>query len=136
MGEEVVVIVSMARDDIDMDDMNDQITFDPSKKDQNFNFDVPMSDMVANDDRLIYYDWLADSATTSHVTNQHDAFINYERLTNKLVLGIGNNEAHAIGQGTVELESDYNGQKFIIKLEDVLHIPETRNSLISLGHWD
>ena len=132
-GEEIVAIVSTASDDIDMDDTNDQITFDPSEKGQNFNFDVPMSDMVTNDDRLIYYDWLADSATTSHVTNQCDTFINYERLTNKLVLGVGNNESHAIGRGTVELESYYNGQKFIIKLEDVLHIPDTRNSLISLG---
>ena len=73
----------------------------------------------------IYYDWLADSATTSHVTNQHNAFINYETLTNKLVLGVGNGKTCAIGCGTIELESNYNGQKFIIKLEDVLHILNT-----------
>jgi len=88
----------MARDDIEMDDMTARNDIDmDDMKDQNFNFDVPMSDMVTNDDRLIYYDWLADSAMTSHVTNQCDAFINYECLTNKLVLGVGNNEAHAIG---------------------------------------
>ena len=60
-----------------------------------------------SDDQLIYYDWLADSATTSHITNQHDTFINYECLTNKLVLGIGNNEAHAIDRETIKFESYY-----------------------------
>ena len=106
-------------------DTKNRTTFDPSDGDEYLNFDVPMTDMSANDDRLIYYDWLADSATTSHVTNQRNTFINYEPLTNKLVLGVGNNETHAIGRGTVELESNYNGKKFIIKLEDALHILNT-----------
>jgi hypothetical protein len=26
---------------------------------------------------LIYYDWLVDSATTSHITHQWDVFITY-----------------------------------------------------------
>ena len=80
----------MARDDsmdMDVDTMCENKTFDPSDGDEYFNFDVPVSDMSANDDQLIYYDWLADSATTSHVTNQCDAFINYEHLTNKLCRG-------------------------------------------------
>jgi len=132
--EEVVAITSTARDDMDLDVMGNDTknctTFDPSDGDEYLNFDIPMTDMSANDDQLIYYDWLADSATTSHVTNQCNTFINYEPLTNKLVLGVGNNETHAISRGTVELESNYNGKKFIIKLEDVLHIPNTRNSLI------
>src|SRR6267378_4083707 len=135
--EDAVEIVSTARDDMDVDLPINQTTFDTSDQgDEYINFDVPVSDMSTNDDRLIYYDWLADSATTSHVTNQRDAFINYEPLTNKLVLGVGNNETHVIGRGTIKLESNFNGQKFIIKLEDVLHIPDTRNSLISLGRWD
>src|SRR6267378_5607278 len=121
---------------MDVDQLINQTTFDTSDQDEYINFDVPVSDMSTNDDRLIYYDWLADLATTSHVTNQQNAFINYEPLTNKLVLGVGNNETHVISQGTIKLESNFNGQKFIIKLEDVLHIPDTRNSLISFGRWD
>ena len=128
VGEDAMEIVSTARDD--------SMNFDPSEEGQHFNFDVPVSDMSANDDRLIYYNWLADSATTSHVTNQRDAFIDFTPLTNKLVIGVGNNKAHAIGRGTVELESKCNNRKFIIKLEDVLYIPDTPNSLISLGRWD
>ena len=88
--------------------------------------------MSTNDDRLIYYDWLADSATTSHVTNQRDAFINYEPLTNKLVLGVGNNETHAIGRGTVELESNFNGQKFFSE-RGLYDLPSPR--LRKARHW-
>ena len=121
-------IISTARDDM--------MDFDLSEEGQHFNFDVPVSDMSANDDHLIYYNWLANLATTSHVTNQRDAFIDFTPLTNKLVIGIGNNEAHAIGRGTVELESKCNNQNFIIKLKDVLFILDTPNSLISLGRWD
>jgi len=128
VGEDAIEIVSTAREDM--------MDFDPSEEGQHFNFDVPVSDMSANDDRLIYYNWLADSATTSHVTNQRDAFIDFTPLTNKLVIGVGNNKAQAIGRGTVELESKCNDRKFIIKLEDVLYIPDTPNSLISLGRWD
>jgi len=95
--EEVVAIVSTAKDNMDMDHLINRTTFDTSDEDEYFNFDVPVSGMSTNDDRLIYYDWLADSATTSHVTNQCNALINYEPLTNKLVLGVGNNEAHVIG---------------------------------------
>jgi len=71
MGEEdAIEIVSTARDDMDMDQLINQKTFDTSDQDKYINFDVPVSDMSTNDDRFIYYDWLADSATRSHVTNQ------------------------------------------------------------------
>lgn len=30
-----------------------------------------------NDECVLYYDWLADSATTSHICNQREAFIDY-----------------------------------------------------------
>jgi hypothetical protein len=42
------------------------------------------SNYDAMDDRVIYY-WLADSATTSHITNQRDAFINYRPLKDAVV---------------------------------------------------
>jgi hypothetical protein len=43
----------------------------------------------AMDERVIYYDWLADSASTTHITNQRDAFINYRPLQNAVVQGVG-----------------------------------------------
>ncbi|KAF8055684.1 hypothetical protein FPV67DRAFT_1355510, partial [Lyophyllum atratum] len=56
------------------------------------------------------YDWLADSATTAHISNQR--------------------------RGTVELESYIDGTTYILKLQNVLHIPDNRNNLMSLGRWD
>ena len=89
----------------------------------------------ANDEQLIYYDWLADSATTSHITQKKEAFTNYMPLGNISVTGIGGKEAQIEGCGTVDLISTCNGQKFILHLEDVLHVPRQAN-LISLGRWD
>jgi hypothetical protein len=89
-----------------------------------------------NDEHVLYYDWLADSATTSHVTNQRDAFTSYQPAQGTAVAGVGNVKASAIGRGTVELVSQCDGQTYILRLEDVLHIPSNRNNLISLGRWD
>jgi GAG-pre-integrase domain len=39
------------------------------------------------------------------------------------------------GRGTVQLESQCEGRKFVLHLENVLYIPTNRNNLISLGRW-
>jgi hypothetical protein len=47
-----------------------KFTFDASEEGQFFNFNEPdVNDSGQYNSPLIYYDWLADSATTSHVTN-------------------------------------------------------------------
>ena len=48
------------------------------------------------------------------------------------MIGVGNIETKATGIGSVELISIINGKTHIIILEDVLYIPNTNNSLISL----
>ena len=55
MGEEeVVAITSTARDDMDLDvmgnDTKNRTTFDHSDGGEYLNFDVPMTDVSANDD--------------------------------------------------------------------------------------
>jgi hypothetical protein len=46
------------------------ITFDSSESGQYFNFDnKDVANYSMNDKSTLYYDWLADSATTSHITN-------------------------------------------------------------------
>lgn len=82
------------------------------------------------------WDWLADSATTSHVTNNREIFTMYDETSNATVTGVGGMCTEIKGQGTVELESEYKGQKYILTLNDVLHIPKNRNNLILLGRWD
>jgi hypothetical protein len=110
-----------------------KIAFDYSEEDQVFNFDEPN---VTNSDEintcLIFYNWLADSAMTLHVCNQHEAFTMFHPLTGTIVIGVENLETKAEGQDTVELTSWCNGHKYILQLEDILYIPNNHNNLIAL----
>ena len=96
------------------------------RKEEKYNFDnYDACNADANDERLIYYDWLADSATTSHITHQREAFINYTPLGNISITGVGGKKAVIAGHGTVELVSIYNNQHYVIHLQNVLHVPRT-----------
>ena len=46
---------------------------------------------------LIYYDWLADSGATTHITHQCNAFITYESIPEIPISGVGGLKTHAIG---------------------------------------
>ena len=95
-----------------------------------------MSDVTMNDECVLYYDWLADSATTSHICNARDAFIAYEAINPIPIKGVGNIQAHAKGRGSVKLISYCDGNKYTLLLENVLHVPGNSTNLISLGRWD
>jgi hypothetical protein len=102
-----------------------------------YNFDTyDACNLYGNDERLSWYDWLADTATTSHVMHQREAFTTYAPMGNGSVMGVGGKEAKIAGRRTVELISTCNGHKYLLRLENVLHVPGTRNNLISLGRWD
>jgi len=101
-----------------------------------YNFDSYDVNSTDNDECMIFYDWLADSATSSHVSAQREAFTTYILLNNSTATGVGGKEAKITGHGTVELLSECNGFKYILCLENVLHIPGQKNDLISLGRWD
>ena len=98
-----------------------KITFNPSKEGINFN-DQDVSNSDEYDSHLIFYNWLTDGATTSHVCNRHEAFTSFHPLTATTVTGVGNLVTKAKGWGTVELTSWYNGHKYILQLENVLYI--------------
>jgi hypothetical protein len=91
---------------------------------------------MARDELLVFYHWLADSATTSHVSNRREAFTTFHPLIDTIVSGVGNVKAKAEGRGTVELISSCSGHNYILELRDVLYIPSNRNNLIALGKWD
>jgi hypothetical protein len=57
-------------------------------------------------------------------------------LTDKVVSGVGGLKTAAEGIGTIEVESMYNGNKYLLRLEDVLYIPANPYNLFSLGRWD
>jgi hypothetical protein len=112
----------------------EEVTF-KNTKDYNYNT-YNSSDIYANDKRLSYYDWLADTATTLHVTNSWDAFATFHTIERTAVTGVGSVKAQDQGRGIVYLKSTMNGQTYILKLEDVLYIPTNKHNLISLGCWD
>jgi len=85
---------------------------------------------------LIYYDWVADNATSSHIASEWNSFETYTKIQKSTVTGVGGKKAAAIGRGTVILISNCNGVNWTLKLENVLHVPGQRNNLISLGRWD
>lgn len=88
-----------------------------------------------NNDAMILYDWLADSATTSHVTNRRDLFENYTPLQ-KSVCGVGNVLTCAEGKGDIKVKTKVRGKEYNLTLRDVLYIPTTQQNLLSLGRWD
>src|ERR1700730_1564675 len=88
------------------------------------------------DECLIYYDWYADSATTSHIANSRDAFSSYQLITDTAISGVGEAITHPEGRGTVTLTSKYNDKIYALQLQDVLHVPTNKNNLFSLGRWD
>ena len=115
---------------------SNEIVFTTEEADGACNFDYynPLNG-EDNDERLLFYDWLADSATTSHVTNMRDAFSTFEPLT-KSVSGVGNAQASAKGKGNIKITTKVVGREFHLTLKDVLYIPTNPQNLISLGRWD
>ena len=79
---------------------------------------------------------MADSATTSHVTNQREAFITFTPMHDIPVAGVGNVQTCAKGRGTIILESTYKGFRHNLRLQDTLYIPTNQNNLLSLGRWE
>jgi gag-polypeptide of LTR copia-type/GAG-pre-integrase domain len=103
--------------------------------DEENNFDSVACNFDQSNQTLDAYDWLADSATTSHVVNKREIFTEYTPLSHASVAGVGNTKVSAEGRGTVLLEARCDGHKYNLRLEHVLHIPSNRNNLLSLGRW-
>jgi hypothetical protein len=115
--------------------VEEEITFIAEEANEEaYNFDMyDACDASTIDECVIYYDWLTDNATMSHVSCQRNAFTSYTPLENISVTGVGGKEAKIASWGTVELVSTCNGRKYILCLEDVLHLPGQQNNLISVG---
>jgi len=114
-----------------------EITFNNLEEGQFFNFNEPdVNDSSESNPHLLYYNWLTDSATTLHISNQREAFMTLHPLTDTLVSGVGNVKTKAEGWGTVELILLCNSHDYTLRLEDILYIPMNCNNLIALGKWD
>ena len=82
------------------------------------------------------YDWYFDTATTSHICTQRDAFIEYYPLENATINGIGPNPAIPTGRGTVIVNFSVEGKIIPHRLSNVLHVPNAANCLLSGTRFD
>jgi len=114
----------------DVNDMDiDSDTYDDAKY-HNFKH-VPSSTEI--DLCLIYYDWIADTGATLHITHRHNTFNTYKPIPAVPIAGVGGAKAHAIRWGNIKLKSKWNGKIYILDLQNVLHMPKNKNNLLSLG---
>ena len=81
--------------------------------------------------KLSSHDWLADSATSSHIAYDIRMFssLTPSHIT---VKGVGS-AAFALGRGSVTLTSKINDESVPITLHDVIYAPSAPNCLLSLG---
>jgi hypothetical protein len=72
------------------DELIDFLTDDEEDMKEFCNTYRGVCDSYANDKRVSLYEWLADSATTSHVANRHEFFTEYMLQSGASVSGVGN----------------------------------------------
>ena len=80
------------------------------------------------------YPWIADSATTSHICTQCDAFIDYRPIPSKEITGLGDKVTTAYSRGMVVIDSRVEDRSLCLCLPNMLYVPEACENLISLGH--
>ena len=113
-------------------------TFDPSEEEQcfiAFDGENVADTKETNNEKSMYYDCYAVSTATHHITSRRDAFLTYQLTHDTLIEGIGGTISRAEGRGTIELESQYGGKKYVLRLLDVLYIPGNMYNIFSLGRW-
>ena len=88
-----------------------------------------------NSHQILQYDWILDSATTSHICAIWDAFIDYTPLKDSSIKGLGD-PVTAHRRGTVLVDFAVNGKTIRHQLWDVLHVPDAPNCLLSIPHID
>ena len=81
-------------------------------------------------------EWILDSATSSHISNNRMAFVDYFPLKDSTVKGIGKEPATAAGIGTILLDFNVDNKTIGHQIKNVLHVPEAPNSLLSVSRFD
>src|ERR1700761_512114 len=81
-------------------------------------------------------DWIADSGTTSHISNSRDLFTDFTPLTNHTIIGLGEQKVQALGKGTITLDFKADGKYVTNILKNVLYTPQAANSLLSISKLD
>jgi len=88
---------------------------------------------TGNQDHSLY-NWIADSASTSHICNKQEVFIEYTSIKDEIpIYRVGNITTNGIGRGKVIIQAIHNGKTHKIIPNNVLHVQITT---IIFYHWD
>ena len=80
-------------------------------------------------------DWYLDCRTTSHITNDWNAFMEFTATSTTPVLGI-RNLAMTLGYGTITIKFKVNNKFITHKLQHTLYIPDAPNCLLYASRFD
>lgn len=81
--------------------------------------------------------WFADSATTVHVSHNHQDFIIYCKYDENCdIKAFGNNTVKGVGEGDIEAEVKFQGNMTRIRLTQVMHVLSTDSKILSLKVLD
>lgn len=80
-------------------------------------------------------DWIVDSGATHHMTFDGSAYVRYQTLETPKIIRYGNNaNGYGIGVGDIQVLATLNdGEKKLLVVKDVLHIPDIRRKLFSVS---
>ena len=81
------------------------------------------------------HDWYLDSGTTSHISNDQNAYTEFYPIQATPVHGIST-PATALGFGNLSLDFRVSGKMLTHKLKNVLYIPEAPNCFLSVSQLD
>ncbi|KAL0892790.1 hypothetical protein ABMA27_014491 [Loxostege sticticalis] len=76
--------------------------------------------------------WYVDNGATTHIATRRDFFTEFHEFdSGQTVLTADGTPIHALGQGTVVVESNVNGNKGMITLHEVWLVPSLKKNLFS-----
>lgn len=79
-------------------------------------------------------EWYADSGSTGHLCKDKGMFQDISVFSKPLEIMVGNKQTiYAYGTGSILLESDIDGDKINVTVNNVLYVPEAAENLISIG---
>ena len=81
------------------------------------------------------YDWLADSASTHHISNRHELFHTFEPTPGATVHGVGGKTSQIMGCEEISLNAQCRSQNRTLNLNNVNYIPSNKYNIIALGRW-
>ena len=89
----------------------------------------------ANDSDDSYYVWIADSATTSHVSHLKNDFVDFV-IVDEVIRGVGEIPVQVKGRGTIILTSYVENEVQQLKLRDVAYVPTAAMNLLSISSFE